>query len=409
MEHNRLLAYANLLLTTGVNLQKNQTLVVSVDVENQNFANIVAEEAYRLGAAEVVFNWRCQPIGKLRLLHASEDVLSQPAPWVPAFYQTYVDKKAAFLSLISGNPEALQGVPAERISLQSRSLNKVLTFYHEAIMGSAVTWCVASVATPLWANLLGYKGTDEEKVDTLWRTIFKLCRLENVPSNELFSTHLDNLSKRTKALNELHIKSLHYSCPNGTDLTIEMPPHHLWLGGNEKAQDGTIFNANIPTEEVFSAPFASGVNGTVMSTKPLIYQGNRIINFQLTFTEGKVVNYEAEEGLEHLRELIETDEGSAYLGEVALVDHYSPISASDTIFFETLYDENASCHLALGAAYPTCLEGGEELGIEELKKHGLNHSLTHVDFMIGHADMNIEATTQSGNRICIMEKGRLLV
>lgn len=409
MNQDTLKKYAHTLLKYGVNLQQGQTLVISVDVENKDFAVIVTEEAYELGAKEVVLNWRCSPIARQRLLHAKESVLEKPANWIPEFYKQYIDDKAAFLSLISANPKALEGIPTDRISLQSRNLNKVLSFYHTAIMNSSVTWCVASVPTVLWANLLGYEGTDEEKIDQLWATLLKLCRIEGIEPKDTYRHHMAKLRHRCEALNKLDLKSLRYTCENGTDLLLELPEGHIWLGGEESSKDGTIFNANIPTEEVFSAPQYNGVNGVVHSTKPLIYHGNTISDFSFTFKEGKIVEYTAKEGYEVLKELVETDEGSHYLGEVALVDHFSPISQSNQIFYETLFDENASCHLAIGASYPTCLKNSDGLSEEELKERGLNHSLTHVDFMIGHEHMNIKGYTRDGQAVDIMIDGRLQV
>ena len=409
MNQDTLKKYAHTLLKYGVNLQQDQTLVISVDVENKDFAVIVTEEAYELGAKEVVLNWRCSPIARQRLLHANESILEKPANWIPEFYKQYIDDKAAFLSLISANPKALEGIPTDRISLQSRNLNKVLSFYHTAIMNSSVTWCVASVPTVLWANLLGYEGTDEEKIDQLWATLLKLCRIEGVEPKDTYRHHMAKLRHRCEALNKLDLKSLRYTCENGTDLLLELPEGHIWLGGEESSKDGTIFNANIPTEEVFSAPQYNGVNGVVHSTKTLIYHGNTISDFSFTFKEGKIVEYTAKEGYEVLKELVETDEGSQYLGEVALVDHFSPISQSNQIFYETLFDENASCHLAIGASYPTCLKNSDGLSEEELKERGLNHSLTHVDFMIGHERMNIKGYTRDGQEVDIMIDGRLQV
>ena len=409
MNQDTLKKYAHTLLKYGVNLQQDQTLVISVDVENKDFAVIVTEEAYELGAKEVVLNWRCSPIARQRLLHANESVLEKPANWIPEFYKQYIDEKAAFLSLISANPKALEGIPTDRISLQSRNLNKVLSFYHTAIMNSSVTWCVASVPTVLWADLLGYEGTNEEKINQLWETLLKLCRIEGVEPKDTYRHHMAKLRHRCEALNKLDLKALRYTCENGTDLLLELPEGHIWLGGEESSKDGTIFNANIPTEEVFSAPQYNGVNGIVYSTKPLIYHGNTISDFSFTFKEGKIVEYTAKEGYEVLKELVETDEGSHYLGEVALVDHFSPISQSNQIFFETLFDENASCHLAIGASYPTCLKDSDGLSEEELKERGLNHSLTHVDFMIGHERMNIKGYTRDGQEVDIIIDGRLQV
>ena len=409
MNQDTLKKYAHTLLKYGVNLQQDQTLVISVDVENKDFAVIVTEEAYELGAKEVVLNWRCSPIARQRLLHANESVLEKPANWIPEFYKQYIDDKAAFLSLISANPKALEGIPTERISLQSCNLNKALSFYHTAIMNSSVTWCVASVPTVLWADLLGYEGTDEEKIDQLWATLLKLCRIEGIEPKDTYRHHMAKLRRRCEALNKLDLKSLRYTCENGTDLLLELPEDHIWLGGEESSKDGTIFNANIPTEEVFSAPQYNGVNGVVHSTKPLIYHGNTISDFSFTFKDGKIVEYTAKEGYEVLKELVETDEGSHYLGEVALVDHFSPISQSNQIFYETLFDENASCHLAIGTSYPTCLKNSDGLSEEELKERGLNHSLTHVDFMIGHERMNIKGYTRDGQAVDIMIDGRLQV
>ena len=409
MNQDTLKKYAHTLLKYGVNLQQDQTLVISVDVENKDFAVIVTEEAYELGAKEVVLNWRCSSIARQRLLHANESVLEKPANWIPEFYKQYIDEKATFLSLISANPKALEGIPTDRISLQSRNLNKALSFYHTAIMNSSVTWCVASVPTVLWADLLGYEGTDEEKIDQLWATLLKLCRIEGIEAKDTYRHHMAKLRHRCEALNKLDLKALRYTCENGTNLLLELPEGHIWLGGEESSKDGTIFNANIPTEEVFSAPQYNGVNGVVHSTKPLIYHGNTISDFSFTFKEGKIVEYTAKEGYEVLKELVETDEGSHYLGEVALVDHFSPISQSNQIFYETLFDENASCHLAIGASYPTCLKNSDGLSEEELKERGLNHSLTHVDFMIGHERMNIKGYTRDGQEVDIMIDGRLQV
>ena len=401
--------YARLLLQEGVNLQQDQLLVINGDVENKDFVYIVVEEAYALGAKDVHINWRSTITAKSRLTHAKDTVLANPAPWIADMYHHIVDSNACILSLISANPFAYEGVPSEKIALSSRSISKLTKFYHEAIMDSSLTWCVASVATLTWANLLGYEGDDDEKVNRLWNTIFTLCRMKNVSEDESFSTHLNRLAQRTATLNDLQLVSLHYTCPNGTDLTIALPEGHLWLGGKESSKKGITFDANIPTEEVFTAPHYAGANGTVYSTKPLIYDGNQIEEFYFTFKDGKVVDYGAKEGKEYLTNLIETDENSCYLGEVALVDHYSPISQSNMIFFETLYDENASCHLALGAAYPTCLENSDSMSQEELRNHGLNTSLAHTDFMIGHEHMTIIGLTKDGKEVSIMIDGRLQV
>lgn len=409
MNIENLIKYADVLLQKGINLQENQPVLINGAIENADFVRILVKEAYRLGAKEVIVNWRDGEIAKERLLHADVSVLENPKSWIPEYYHNMLDENVGIISLVSANPELLKGVPADRISLNSRSIGKELRFFNEAVMNSELTWCVAAVPTLLWANLIGLTGTDNEKVAGLWDIILTLCRIDNVSEEESFENHMNNLEKRTIALNKLNLKELRYSCSNGTKLTVKLPENHIWLGGAESSTKNVIFNANIPTEEVFSAPLRTGVDGIVYNTKPLIYHGNKIDGFCLHFEDGKIVDFEAKEGQEILKELIKTDKGSCYLGEVALVDHYSPISESNKIYFETLFDENASCHLAIGAAYPICVKDGQDMEEDELIAAGLNQSMTHVDFMIGHEDMNIEGINQNGESIQIMENGRLKI
>lgn len=409
MDQQLLHTYARLLLETGLAFKKGQPLIINAEVQNEAFVTIVTEEAYNMGASNVVINWRHNPTNRLKLLHATEEVLTHPAQWIPTYYQQYVDERAAFLSLISANPKALAGIPPQRLTMSSKAMNETLKFYHTAIMSSHVTWCVAAVPTELWADLLGYTGTKEEKIDHLWHTILQFSRLEGVVPSESFKHHLSRLQRRKDALNRLDFAALQYTCDNGTNLLVRLPENHLWQGGAEPTQDGTIFCANIPTEEVYCAPQWDGVDGIVYSTKPLVYHGNPIEDFSITFSKGRIVDYTAKVGYDILKELIETDEGSHYLGEVALVDHYSPISQSNIIFNETLFDENASCHLAIGAAYPTNLKDSDGLTREQLKERGLNDSLTHVDFMIGHESMHITGITKDGQRIPVMQEGRFVL
>lgn len=405
----KLREYAKLLLQNGINLQKDQTLVINVDVENKDFAHIVTDEAYRMGAYEVVINWRSINSTRQRFLHANEEALTRVESWIPEFYKNYSDRNAAFLSLISANPKALVKADPKRISKQNRALNEALEFYHEAIMGSHLTWCVAAVSSLAWANTMKYKGSDQEKVRDLWFDIFRLCRIMDVPQEEYFTNHLKNLKTRTNALNQLNLQALHYTCSNGTNLIIGLPDDHIWQGGNELSTQGIEFNANIPTEEVFTAPHYRHVNGQVYATKPLIYQGNTIKNFHLIIENGDIVECHAEEGQEILEGIINTDEGSHFLGEVALVDHYSPISQSNKLFYETLFDENASCHLAIGASYPTCIKNNQGQDSEALRHRGMNYSMTHVDFMIGHEDMKIIGIKKNGEEVLIMDKGHLCI
>lgn len=243
-------------------------------------------------------------------------------------------------------------------------------------------------------------------MERLWAEILSAVRVSATEDAvSAWHTHIDRLQKRTAFLNAQAFTELHYRNSLGTDLRIELPKGHIWMGGAEKSADGILFAANLPTEEVYTLPKRDGVNGTVVASKPLHYNGNLIRGFTLTFEAGKVVTYKAEQGEEHLKELLSTDEGASFLGEVALVPHDSPISRSGILFYNTLFDENASCHLALGKAYPTCIENGEGMTEDELRQHSVNHSLVHEDFMIGTADLTVVGKNASGASITIMEHG----
>ena len=258
--------------------------------------------------------------------------------------------------------------------------------------------------TQAWADKVFPELDEAKRMDALWDAIFKATRVDQEDPVAEWKKHTDTLDSKADHLNQKKYQALHYSAP-GTDLTVELAKDHIWVSAGSVNENGVTFIANMPTEEVFTANAKTGVNGVVSSTKPLSYAGNLIENFTLTFKEGKVVDFKAEKGEETLKKLIETDEGSAYLGEIALVPHQSPISETDLIFFNTLFDENASNHFALGKAYPFCVEGGKNMSDEEVVAHGLNDSLTHVDFMIGSAEMNIDGITSDGKKEPVFRKG----
>ncbi|MCW7999923.1 aminopeptidase [Clostridium sp. cpc1] len=245
----------------------------------------------------------------------------------------------------------------------------------------------------------------KEALEKLWDAIFKTVRIDKEDPIEAWNEHLNNLDEKLEFLNEKKFKNLHYTSSNGTDLIIELPKGHIWSGGGDYNTKDVFFVANMPTEEVFTLPKKTGINGIIVSTKPLNYSGNLIDNFKLTFKDGKVVDFEAEKGYETLKNLLDTDEGARYLGEVALVPYDSPISNSNILFYNTLFDENASCHLAFGMAYPTCIEGGSEMNEKEKEVHGVNSSLVHVDFMVGSKDLDIVGETDEGEKLQIFKDG----
>lgn len=397
--------YANLAVKTGVNLQKDQLLVVNSPVDCVEFARKVAEIAYEAGAKEVVINWSDEKIGRLTYLNAAEEVFEEVPQWLVDRQMYFANKGAAFISISASNPENLKGVNPERIAKDNKSRSTALRAFSEKLMSNQNAWSIVSIPTEAWATKVFKNETPEKAVELLWDAIFKIVRVDKEDPVAAWKEHTDTLKKNMDFLNEKKFAKLHYTNSKGTDLWIKLPNGHLWAGGSEDTQGGVPFIANMPTEEVFTLPDKDGIDGVVYSALPLNYGGNLIDNFSLTFKDGVVVDFTAEKGADTLKHLLDTDEGSRRLGEVALVPYDSPISNSGIIFFNTLFDENASCHLALGKAYPSCIENGNNLSREELSKLGVNDSLTHVDFMIGTKDLNIVGYTENNEEIQVFKDG----
>ncbi|MCY6960052.1 aminopeptidase [Clostridium brassicae] len=402
--HTMLKKYAELAVKTGVNLQKNQTLVINSPIECVEFTRLIAECAYKTGAKNVHVEWSDEEIALIKYMNAPEESFNEFPKWRADGLEKLAKEGAAFLSISASNPELLKNVDSKKIAASNKARSLALKNYREYIMNSTVSWSVVSVPTKEWSKKVFPTLSEKEAIEKLWESIFTIVRVDKNNPIDAWNEHLKNMSEKVNYLNNKKFKKLHFISKE-TDLTIELPEKHLWAGGGEYNAAGTYFVANMPTEEVFTLPLKTGVNGTVKSTKPLNYSGNLIDNFTLTFKNGKIIDFSAEEGYETLKKLIETDDGSHYLGEVALVPHDSPISNSNIIFYNTLFDENASCHLALGSAYPTCIDGGNEMNEEELKKAGANTSLTHVDFMVGSSDLNIFGETKEGEQTQIFQNG----
>lgn len=396
--------YAELAVKVGINIQENQTLVVNAPISTADFVRKVAKKAYDAGAKNVHVSWRDEEVTLIKFMNAPDEAFKEFPMWKAKGYEEMAEEGAAFLSIAASNPDLLKDVDPERISTANKTGSKAMEKFREYTMKDKNSWCVVSVPTKEWAAKIFPNLDEKESVDALWENIFKVTRIDKDDPVKAWTDHLNLLREKMNYLNEKKFKKLHFKAP-GTDLEMELPKGHIWVAGDSTNEKGHDFVANMPTEEVFSMPLKTGVNGTVSSTKPLNYGGTLIENFSLTFKEGKIVDFKAEKGYETLKRLIETDEGSHYLGEVALVPDDSPISNSDIIFFNTLFDENASCHFAIGAAYPSCIEGGNKLSKDELKKKGANDSLTHVDFMIGSPEMNIDGETEDGEMIPIFRDG----
>lgn len=403
--NEQLAVYANILLTKGLNLQKGQILVINAPVESSAFVTILTKEAYICGASQVVCNWRCDDTTRLRYEYESQEQFETFPDWRREFSLSYYRQNAAFLSLISANPYLMSGIDTKKIFAWQKAQNEALKEYIDGMMASKTTWLVAAVPSKVWASIL-YPGLEDDAAcDALWNQILQSSRADGADPLADWDAHLANLAARRQWMTEQHFAALHYTNSLGTDLTIRLPENHIWQGGAETSASGISFNANIPTEEIYTAPRADGVDGVVYSTKPLVYNGNVIDTFHLVFKDGKVVEAHAETGDDVLQKLVAIDEGASRLGEVALIPYHSPISLSNILFYETLFDENASCHLALGASYPTCLAGGAEMTKEETEQAGLNDSMIHVDFMVGSPDLSITGIKADGSKVPVFLHG----
>jgi len=405
MDNNLIKKYARLLVRIGINLQRNQILVISCPIECADFARMVAEIAYQEGARDVVMNWRDELSSRIRFLYGPEEVFDEFPQWQKELYISNARQGAAFLTISASDPELMKDVNPDRLMRAAKASNIALAEYREKLMSNKNVWCIASVPTRSWSKKVFPELTENEAVEKLWDAIIMAVRADTEDPVAAWEEHKSNLKKRMNFLNYHAFKSLHFKNALGTDLTIDLPEDHLWLGGSDFTPEGLEFIANIPTEEVFTVPKKDGVNGVAVSSMPLNYNGNLIENFSLTFQNGRVIDYSAEKGHDVLKSLIETDEGSCYLGEVALVPFNSPIAKSNILFYNTLFDENASCHLAIGKAYSVCIKNGTELNKQELEEKGVNDSLIHEDFMIGTEDLEITGITKEGKEIAIFRNG----
>jgi aminopeptidase len=396
--------YAELAVKVGVNIQKGQTLVINAAIDAVQLVRLIVKKAYETGADHVVVNWSDDIITRIKYDLAPDEAFLTYPKWRAKETEELAEKGAAFMSIVSSGPDLLKGVNPERISNFQKTAGKALANYRKYILSDKVSWTVIAAPSEAWAEKVFPDEPKETRVQKLWDAIFKATRADLDDPVEAWKKHNETLHEKVQYLNSKRYKKLHYKAP-GTDLTIDLPEKHLWVGAGSVNEKGIDFMANMPTEEVFTVPNRDGVNGYVSSTKPLSYGGNIINNFTLTFENGKIVEVKAEEGEEILKRLIETDEGSHYLGEVALVPHNSPISQSNILFYNTLFDENASNHLAIGSGYAFCLEGGKSMSSEELKANGVNESITHVDFMIGSAEMDIDGITADGKSEPIFRSG----
>ncbi|MEG1240264.1 MAG: aminopeptidase [Oscillospiraceae bacterium] len=404
-QNAKLREYAKLLINQGVHMLEGQTLSLVSPIICADFARLCAECAYDAGAREVIMDWRDDGMTRLKYLRADEPVFDEVAPWVKPMYDNFLEKKVAKLVLLADDPEALLGVDSRRINRAQQARYPSIEAYSKAQTANDFQWCVAAVSVPVWAEKVFPSLDSEDAVAALWDKIFASVRVTgDGTAPDKWRTHIATQKVLIKKLNDYNFESLRYKNSLGTNLTVGLPEGHYWSGGAEMAKLGVEFIANLPTEEIFTLPHREKVNGRVYASMPLVLSGNIVDEFWMELKNGKIVDCHAQTGEGYLRDAISVDSGASYLGEVALVPYDSPIRNTGILFYETLFDENAACHLAFGEAYP-CINGSEKMSPEELAAAGVNDSLTHVDFMVGTSDLSITGITHDGEEVPVFVEG----
>lgn len=403
MKKTVLREYARLIVCSGVNVRKGQEVLIYADLDQPEFVQMVVEEAYKAKAKKVTVEWNYQPLQKLHVRYQSVKTLGEVPEWQKARLQHYVDVIPCRIHLISEDPDGLKGINMAKLARARQLRYPIVKPYHDQLENKE-QWCIAAVPGAAWAKKVfpGMRtGTAMEK---LWEAILFTSRVTDDPV-KAWEAHNADLHDRCAYLNSLHIRSLHYTAGNGTDLTVGMIPEGEWKGGGDTSLQGIFFNPNIPTEECFISPKRGEAEGIVYASKPLSYQGQLIENFSVRFEKGKAVEVKAEKGEELLKTMIAMDDGASYLGECALVPQHSPIAESGILFYNTLFDENAACHLALGMGFADTIQDFQNKTLEECRALGVNDSMIHEDFMIGCDSMNIDGICEDGRVVPIFRSG----
>lgn len=396
--------YAKLIVRKGVNVQRKQDVVIFCSCENEKFASIVVKECYDAGASKVIVNWNSPLLNRISLIHQTEKRLSKLESFEIEKYKYMVEKLPAVICLEDKDPDGLRGINVEKMSNVNKAIGKVIYPYRSA-MENHYQWCIVGIPSSKWAKKVFPNLNKSQATEKLWQSILYVSRVKDDPIKE-WDIHNSILKEKCDFLNSKKFVSLHYKSNNGTDILIGLNQDGIWEGGEEKTVEGISFNPNIPSEEIFTSPKKGMAEGIVYSTKPLSYQGQIINDFSLKFVGGKIVEVCAKENEELLKKIIETDEGSSYLGECALVPVNSPINESGILFYSTLFDENASCHFAIGRGFAETIRGFEKLSREEIADKGINQSIIHVDFMIGSESLIIEGIDGNGLKTIIFENGK---
>ena len=403
MKKTVLREYAKLIIRCGANVQKGQEVLIYAGLDQPEFVQMVVEEAYKAKAKKVTVEWDYQPLQKIHTRYQSVKTMGAVEEWQKAKLQHYVDVIPCRIHLISEDPDGLKGVNMEKLAKARQMRYPIMKPYHDQLENKD-QWCIAAVPGVAWAKKMFPDLSKNQAVEKLWEAILSTSRVNDDPV-KAWEEHNADLQARCDYLNNLGIESLHYTAENGTDFTVGMIPEAQFCGGGETSLQGIFFNPNIPTEECFISPMRGKAEGIVYATKPLSYQGQLIENFSVRFEGGKAVEVHAEKGEELLKTMIAMDEGAAYLGECALVPQASPIAESGLLFYNTLFDENAACHLALGMGFADTIRDFQNKSLEECRKLGINDSMIHEDFMIGCDSMNIDAICADGKVVPIFRNG----
>lgn len=401
--------YARLAVRRGVNIQKDQILVIRSSVEIRDFVKLCVEEAYAAGAGRVDVQWRDAELDKLGYTYRSLESLSEVPQWMYDRKAYEQEKKAAYLSLVSDRPGMMADIDQQKIQAWQSAFMTKMHPLDRYLMNNEGQWCVIGVPTTGWAKVVFPDLDDAAAYAALEENIYAVCHVteDNDPVAE-WEQHDEVLIRHSRQLNDYQFKALHFTSGLGTDLTVDLVKNHIWVGGGCETPQQVYFDPNMPTEEVFCMPERDGVEGIVYASKPLSYNGKVIKDFWLRFEKGRVVAHGAAEEEEALTQLLDFDEGSRHLGEVALVPYDSPVSAAGVLFFETLYDENAACHLALGRPYAENMKDGTEMTEEQLKERGANDSMQHEDFMFGTADLSVDGIMEDGSRVPVFRNGNFV-
>lgn len=399
--------YADLVIKFGVNLQNNQGLEIICPVEKREVAHALTKAAYKAGAKMVRIRWHDEIIDRINYQNADTTALTEIPKWYVDSKNYLVKNNYCYIAVSAEDPNVFNGIPAEKVGAVAKARSKALKKFSDTVMSNGIRWCVVSVPTYNWAKQVFPNSSDPEK--ELATSIIKTMRLDQEDPESAWTKHVETLEKRATYLNSNNFEYIVFKNDKGTNLRVGLANNHKWISAKEKAQDGVEFIANMPTEEIFTAPHREKVDGILVSALPLVENGQIIDDFTITFKDGKIIDFTAKKGFETLKQLINTDSGTKRLGEIALIGKNSPIAKCNTLFYNTLFDENASCHLAIGKGYPSTVQNGENLCAEELKNLGVNDSVEHIDFMIGTPDLSVKGITFDKKEVVLFENGEWVI